>query len=136
MTLKQKKFLGRESLRESWVKSTDTPLRFFVQLLFIIEGTLGLVFIAGVKYNLDKTILIWIFLSLVGLGGLALIMVFLLVVFFPKNLVFDKDAHLFERALEYGDDAHIMAYSQLRSVELISPPKQITNQRQEGTINE
>ncbi len=61
MSLQQKQIFGRNNFRERWVRSTDTPLRFFVQLLFVIEGPLTIVFIAGLKYSLDKTILLWIF---------------------------------------------------------------------------
>jgi len=76
------------------------------------------------------------FFSSIGLGAFALILVFLLVVFFPKNLVFDKNAYLFERALDYGDESHIVAYSQLLKSDLMEAPKQLPNKNKEGSSNE
>jgi len=124
------------SYREAWAKGTDTPLRFFVHLLFVIEGVLGIALIFGMKFSFDKQILFYIVLALIGLGVLALVLVFLLVAFFPKNLVFDKSAYLFEKALDYGDESHVIAYKQLASIEATEAPKAISDKQKEGGSNE
>ena len=125
--------------REQWAKSTDTPLRFFVHMLFIIEGVLGTVLIFGFKYNFDKNILLMIIYAVVALAIFTLILVFVLVAFFPKNLVFDKEAHLLEKALSYGDEGHVLKYFELSQIEQTSPtssttaiPSNLENQQGEG----
>ncbi len=117
--------------RGVWSVNTDTPLRFFVHLLFIIEGVLGLVIIFGFFSSIDKGILLLMVWSFVGLAVLAIIFVFILVAFFPRNLVFDKQAHLFERALDYGDDAHIIAYQKLSQANPTPAPKALTLKKEE-----
>lgn len=124
------------SYREAWARGTDTPLRFFVHLLFVIEGVLGVILICGMKFGFDKQILFYIVLALIGLGALALFLVFILVAFFPKNLVFDKSAYLFEKALDYGDESHIIAYKQLANIEATEAPKAIADKQKEGGANE
>lgn len=114
-------------LREAWAKSTDTPLRFFVHLLFIIEGALGIVLIFGIIYKLESSILVFIIEALIGLGAFTLLLVFILVAFFPKNLVFDKHAHLIEKALTYGDETHVLAYAKLIAIQPVEAPKEITD---------
>ena len=52
-------------LREAWAKSTDTPLRFFVHLLFIIESALSIVLVFGIMYKLESSILIFIIKALI-----------------------------------------------------------------------
>ena len=119
------------SLREAWAKCTDTPLRFFVHLLFIIEGALAIVLIFGIVYKLDNFILLIIVIALIGLGALALILVFLLVAYFPKNLVFDRQSYLLEKALNYGDETHVIDYMQLLTAKPEEAPKSITDKTKE-----
>ena len=114
-------------LREAWAKSTDTSLRFFVHLLFVIEGVMGVVLIFGFKYGFDKNILLLIIYAIIGLGALTLILVFILVAFFPKNLVFDKHAHLFEKAMSYGDDSRVLKYLELMQIENTVAPNALTD---------
>ncbi len=124
--------------REAWAKSTDTPLRFFVHLLFVVEAVMGIILIFGFKYGYDKNILLLIVYAVIGLGALALILVFILVAFFPKNLVFDKEAHLLEKALSYGDDSHIMKYFELSETRRTTAPQVLTSskdlEKKEGKI--
>lgn len=108
--------------RASWARSTDTPLRFFVHLMFVIEGSLGSVLVFGMRYKADPSLLLYVTLALIGLAILAICLVFILVVFFPKNLVFDKEAHLINWVLEYGDESKIVAYSKIVSAPSMEAP--------------
>jgi hypothetical protein len=117
--------------REAWAYSTDTPLRFFVHILFVIESALSLVIVFGFFTHFDKAILFMMVLSLIGMGVLTLILLFILVAFFPKNLVFDKQAHLFEKALEFGDESHVIAYKQLLESKPTEAPLELTHKKEE-----
>lgn len=86
------------SAREKIISGIGTPLGFFVLALLIIEGFL---WGAGSAFDLPVEVRIRALWVGVGLFVLVLFVVVILVVFFPKNLVFSEKSHLQAMAI-YG----------------------------------
>src|SRR5437660_1786346 len=76
--------------RAGIVRAISTPLGFYVLSLLIVEATLGLVLTAS-KLNEEH---VWIgFFVVIGLFLVEFIVVTVLVIWFPKNLLFGKEEH-------------------------------------------
>src|SRR3989338_3910792 len=121
--------LQSNEFRESWSRSTDTPLRFFVHLLWVIEAVLGVILIFGFKYRADALIILIIVIALIVLGAFTLILVFILVAFFPRHLIYDKESHLIEKALSYGDESHILKFKELINIQPVEPSKLLSDDK-------
>jgi uncharacterized membrane protein (DUF485 family) len=84
---KNAKFSG---LRAETIRAVSTPLGFYVLSLLIVEATIGLVLTAA-KLSEDH---VWRgFFVAIGLFLLVFIVVTILVIWFPKNLLFGKEEH-------------------------------------------
>lgn len=77
--------------RSEILKAITAPLGFFVLALLIVEAFLATVLIGANLESADKVTGMWLGVSLFVLISFF---VFFLVWFKPKNLTFDKDAHL------------------------------------------
>jgi hypothetical protein len=78
------------SSRLSVIHAISTPLGFYVLSLLIVEGTIGLVLTAS-KLSEEH---VWQgFFVAVGLFMLVLVVVSILVIWFPKNLLYGKEEH-------------------------------------------
>ncbi len=110
-------------LREALTKSTDTPLKFFVHIPFIAELGLILLLWIGMVTKFDTTILFYMFLAIIGLPIVAMLLVFILVARFPKNLTYNKESHLMEGLLtSYGTEkTEVLDYAKLLMLEHTSP---------------
>jgi len=75
---------------ERIIRSISTPLGFYVLSLLIVEATIGLVLTAS---KLSAEHVWWGFFVAVGLFLLVFIVVSVLVIWFPKNLLFGKEEH-------------------------------------------
>lgn len=76
--------------REGIVRAISTPLGFYVLSLLIVEATIGLVLTAS-KLSADHVW--WGFFVAVGLFLFVFIVVTILVIRFPKNLLYGKEEH-------------------------------------------
>jgi hypothetical protein len=77
-------------VRAGIIRAVSTPLAFYVLSLLIVETTLGLVLTAS-KLNEEH---VWIgFFVVVGLFLAVFAVVTVLVIWFPKNLLFGKEEH-------------------------------------------
>ena len=77
--------------RNKLVEAITAPLGFFVLALLIVEASLSVVLVASDLEPSDKAIGMYL---VVGMFVLVAILVFLLVWHKPRNLTFDKAAHL------------------------------------------
>ena len=84
---KSAKFSG---LRSETIRAVSTPLGFYVLSLLIVEATIGLVLTAS---KLSENHVWWGFFVAIGLFLLVFIAVTVLVIWFPKNLLFGKEEH-------------------------------------------
>ena len=76
--------------RTGIIRAISTPLGFYVLSLLIVEATIGLVLTAS-KLSADHVW--WGFFVAVGLFLLVFIVVTILVIWFPKNLLYGKEEH-------------------------------------------
>lgn len=81
---------GKESGWAKVLKLIQTPLGFYVLALLIIESTLCIVLTAA---GFERPYKWYGFLCMVGIFVFVLVIVSILVFFFPKNLVFGKEEH-------------------------------------------
>lgn len=72
------------------IRAISTPLGFYVLSLLIVEATIGLVLTAS---KLSEDHVWWGFFVAVGLFLLVFLVVTVLVIWFPKNLLFGKEEH-------------------------------------------
>jgi len=72
------------------IRAISTPLGFYVLSLLIVEATIGLVLTAS---KLSDDHVWWGFFVVVGLFLMVFIVVTILVVWFPKNLLYGKEEH-------------------------------------------
>lgn len=72
------------------VRAISTPLGFYVLSLLIVEATIGLVLTAS---KLSAEHVWWGFFVAVGLFLLVFLVVTVLVIWFPKNLLYGKEEH-------------------------------------------
>jgi uncharacterized membrane protein (DUF485 family) len=77
-------------LRVGIIRAISTPLGFYVLSLLIVEATIGLVLTAS---KLGEEHIWWGFVVAVGLFLLVFIVVSILVIWFPKNLLYGKEEH-------------------------------------------
>lgn len=77
--------------RNKLIDAITAPLGFFVLALLIVEASLSVVLVASDLQQSDKAIGMYL---VVGMFILVAILVFLLVWHKPRNLTFDKAAHL------------------------------------------
>jgi len=77
--------------RNKIIEAITAPLGFFVLALFIVEASLSVVLVASDLQPSDKAIGMYL---VVGMFVLVSVLVFLLVWHKPRNLTFDKAAHL------------------------------------------
>ena len=77
-------------LRVGIIRAISTPLGFYVLSLLIVEATIGLVLTVP---NLSEDHVWWGFFVVVGLFLLVLLVVTVLVIWFPKNLLYGKEEH-------------------------------------------
>jgi len=77
--------------RSEFIKTITNPLGFYILSLLIVESTLSIILVASDLLPSDKAIGMYL---VVGMFFIVSILVFLLVWFKPKNLTFDKKAHL------------------------------------------
>jgi hypothetical protein len=76
--------------RVGTIRAISTPLAFYVLSLLIVEATIGLVLTAS-KLNEDH---VWSgFFVAIGLFLLVLGVVSVLVIWFPRNLLYGKEEH-------------------------------------------
>ena len=85
---KNRKSVG---VRSGIIGAISTPLGFYVLSLLIVEATIGLVLTAS-KLSVEHVW--WGFFVAVGLFLLVFIVVTVLVIWFPKNLLYGKEEHL------------------------------------------
>lgn len=71
------------------ISGITAPLGFFVLALLIVETFLGAVLVAADLESFLQEACVW---SGIGMFVLVVVLVFLLVWFKPRNLLFDKDA--------------------------------------------
>lgn len=76
--------------RTGILRSISTPLGFYVLSLLIVEATIGLV-LTGSKLSAEHVW--WGFFVAVGLFLLVFTAVTVLVIWFPKNLLYGKEEH-------------------------------------------
>lgn len=80
----------KQTDRLGLVGAINTPLGFYVLALLIIESTMALV-LTYAKLNEDH---VWTgFKVMLGLFLLVLLLVSILVIWFPKNLLYGKEEH-------------------------------------------
>ena len=77
-------------VRVGIIRAISTPLGFYVLSLLIVEATIGLVLTAS---KLSEDHVWWGFAVVVALFLLVFLMVTVLVIWFPKNLLFGKEEH-------------------------------------------
>jgi uncharacterized membrane protein (DUF485 family) len=77
-------------LRVGIIRAISTPLGFYVLSLLIVEATVGLVLTAS---KLSEDHVWWGFFVAIGLFLLVFIVVTVLVIWFPKNLLYGKEEH-------------------------------------------
>jgi hypothetical protein len=77
-------------VRVGIIRAISTPLGFYVLSLLIVEATIGLVLTAS---KLSEGHVWWGFAVVVALFLLVFLMVTVLVIWFPKNLLFGKEEH-------------------------------------------
>jgi heme A synthase len=75
---------------ERIIRAISTPLGFYVLSLLIVEATIGLVLTAS---KLSEDHVWWGFFMAIGLFLLVFIMVTVLVIWFPKKLLYGKEEH-------------------------------------------
>ena len=75
---------------ERIIRAISTPLGFYVLSLLIVEATIGLVLTAS---KLSAEHVWWGFFVAVGLFLLVFLVVTVLVIWFPKNLLYGKEEH-------------------------------------------
>jgi len=86
----QPKNLKSAGLRVGIIRAISTPLGFYVLSLLIVEATIGLVLTAS---KLTEDHVWWGFFVVIGLFLLVFIVVTILVIWFPKNLLYGKEEH-------------------------------------------
>lgn len=77
-------------VRAGIIRAISTPLGFYVLSLLIVEATIGLVLTAS---KLSEDHVWWGFFVAIGLFLLVFIVVTVLVIWFPKNLLYGKEEH-------------------------------------------
>jgi hypothetical protein len=106
------------------IRAISTPLGFYVLSLLIVEATIGLVLTAS-KLSEDH---VWLgFFVVVGLFLLVFSVVTILVIWFPKNLLYGKEEHL-SPALEPSalkDAMEEIIESSVKSECLKNPPQRV-----------
>ena len=111
---------------EGWykiVKTVASPLRFFaVAAVALAVLIIALAWKSALPFGVTSTLIIIAFVALI----LLIVIVTFLVIFYPKKLVFDQEAHLTVLRERLGDNELRVLYlpGQLPSME---PPGQITN---------
>jgi len=106
--------------RTKFVSAAHSPLGFFVLALFIVEGfLLG----AGRLFDLPPTARLVTLGMGVGLFLLVTIIVTVLVIWFPKNLVFGEESHInYARMQRFGtDQQNVSAANLLEMTPTIQP---------------
>lgn len=112
--------------REGWyklVKTVASPLRFFaVAAVALTALIIALAWKSTLPSEVTSTLIIIAFAALI----LLIVIVTFLVVFYPKKLVFDQEAHLTVLRERLGDSELKVLYlpGELPSME---PPVQITD---------
>lgn len=81
---------GSGAARIGIIRAISTPLGFYVLSLLIVEATIGLVLTAS---KLSEDHVWWGFFVAVGLFLLVFLVVSVLVIWFPKNLLYGKEEH-------------------------------------------
>ena len=109
------------SVRHKVVQAIDSPLGFFALALLIVEVFL---FGAGVWFDLSAG---WRIVA-VGVGIFLYLVVFItvvvLVIKFPKNLVFSEESHLqYDRMQIFGTEEHTMTGRTLTALEVDVAPR-------------
>ncbi len=77
-------------VRAEVIRAISTPLGFYVLSLLIVEATIGLVLTVS---KLSEHLVWWGFVVMVVLFLLVFLVVTVLVIWFPKNLLFGKEEH-------------------------------------------
>lgn len=77
-------------VRAGIIRAISTPLGFYVLSLLIVEATIGLVLTAS---KLSEDHVWWGFFVAIGLFLLVFIVVTVLVIWYPKNLLYGKEEH-------------------------------------------
>ena len=109
------------SVRRKAIQAIHSPLGFFVLALLIVEGFL---FGAGAWFELSSN---WR-IAAMGVGVVLFLVVFgtvvVLVVKFPKNLVFSEESHLqYDRMQIFGTEERAMTGRTLTALEVeVAPP--------------
>jgi heme A synthase len=107
----KKKPMQTKSLpvRVGIINAINSPLGFYVLALLIAEAAIGMVLVESDLTAKDK---FYGLILAVGMFVLVVIVVTLLVWFKPKNLTFDRDAHL----EVFGSNKNSLERSQLRKL--------------------
>jgi hypothetical protein len=113
--------------REKVIAGIGSPLGFFVLALLIVETFL---YGAGSAFNLPvetRTYMVW-----AGLGVFLVIVciVLMLVILFPKNLVFTEKSHL-ELAALYGAKSKPVSAQAIEASNLTAPHNPLSDQLQQ-----
>lgn len=89
------------------IKMVASPLRFFLAVLFILGGIIvGLAW----KSSLPTNVTVWFISVTFSLFFTIILLVVILVIFYPKKLVFDQEAHLSVLREQLGDSELSMPY--------------------------